>query len=172
MLVTLLAKEGSGGGGATASGAGGLRPAEFRLHGAVRLRDLGVEVRVPSSWSATRRHSAITLRSGDRTTALAISAESPAGRQSKILESELAGIRHGYEAVSVATGFGKEIGGLPARGAVVSARTRSGTPLRILLATGSGDRHTYLVEVFSATNAPPERLIQAQLALGTLKLGR
>ena len=145
-------------------------PQQFRLHGGVRLHDLGVAVKVPSAWSATRERSTLRLRSEDRTTAVAVAAPSADGRQREVLDSELRAIKQGYGDVSVSRGFGKAVGGLPARGAVVSARTKSATQLRILVAAASGEKHTYLVEVFSATNAPPQRLIQAQLALRSLKL--
>jgi hypothetical protein len=169
--VTLLVRGGSGQ-QTTAPAATPAIPQQFRLHGEVRLHDLGVAVKVPDSWSATRKRSTVRLRSADRTTALAVAAPGAAGKHRQVLGSELEAIRDGYRDVHVTRGVGKTVGGLPAKGAVVSARTRSGTRLRILLAVASGEDHTYLVEVFSAANAPPQRLIQAQLALRTLTLTR
>jgi hypothetical protein len=145
-------------------------PQKFRLHREAELPNLGVSVRVPGTWSVTRERSTIRLRSGDRTTELAVTAPAGANRKRTVLGSELGAIRRGYRDATVEAGSGRSVGGLPARGAVVSARTPSGTALRILVAVASGDQHTYVVELFSAASAPPERLIQAQLALRTLRL--
>jgi hypothetical protein len=169
--VTLLVHGGSGGRDAASGAAAGV-PAQFRVHGAARLPALGIAMRVPRSWSVARAHGTIRLRSSDRTTALAVAAPGPEGQRAEILRTELGGIRRSYREVSIERGFRKAVGGLPARGAVVSAGTPAGTPIRLLVATASGDRHTYLVEAFSARNAPPQRLIQAQLALRTLRLSR
>ena len=117
-----------------------------------------------------RERGAIRLRSDDRTTELAVTARAGADAQRAVLTSELDGIQRGYRVASLKAGSGRTVGGLHAKGAVVSARTRSGTVLRILVAVASGKAHTYVVEVFSAAEAPPARLIQAQLALRTLKL--
>ena len=66
--------------------------------------------------------------------------------------------------------LGKEVGGLDAKGAVVSAHTGDGTALRMLVAVASGKAHTYLVQVLTARGAPTRRLAEAQLALNTLRL--
>ena len=168
--ITLLARDGSGDGNAAAERSAASIPQGFRLHGAARLRNLGVSVGVPSTWTATRERGAIRLRSDDRTTELAVTARAGADAQRAVLTSELDGIQRGYRVASLKAGSGRTVGGLHAKGAVVSARTRSGTVLRILVAVASGKAHTYVVEVFSAAEAPPARLIQAQLALRTLKL--
>jgi hypothetical protein len=167
--LTLLARSGSDDGHYSASTSAPI-PQRFRLQGEVHLRDLGVSARVPNTWSGSRDHSTIRLRSGDRTTELAVTASAPAGRERSVLRSQLGAIRSGYRDASVKEGSGRMVGSLAAKGAVVSMRTRSGTAVRVLVAVASGDRHTYVVEVFSAANAPPERLIQAQLALRSLEL--
>jgi hypothetical protein len=175
--VTLLVRGGSGERSSAGPALNGGRtspsiPEQFRLRRSVRLHGLGVGVRVPHSWRARRTGGTIRLRSDDGTTALAVAAPSRAGKQQEVLRSELGAIKHGYEDVAVRRGVGRSVGGLTATGAVVSARNTAGTPLRILIAVASGEAHTYLVDVFSAANAPPERLVQAQLALGTLTLSR
>jgi hypothetical protein len=82
----------------------------------------------------------------------------------------LSEIKARYDGVSVTPGVGKQVGGLEAEGAVISARNQAGTPLRMLVAVGSGKAHTYLVQVLSARDAPTRRLAEAQLTLNTLRL--
>ncbi len=135
-----------------------------------RDRGLRVRYRVPKGWRESRRASAIRLRSRDRTAEIVIAAPAPAARAGRLLEDTLAAIRRSYDAVQVNPGSGREIGGLRARGAVISARSEA-TPLRILVAVAKGRKRAYLVEVFTAEDAPGERLREAQVALNSLRLG-
>jgi hypothetical protein len=131
---------------------------------------LDASIRLPSGWSATQEQSVLKLRSRDRSAEIAISAPASQGQADPVLASLLREIEVRYQGVSVAPGAGKEVGGLDAKGAVVSAHTGDGTALRMLVAVASGKAHTYLVQVLTARGAPTRRLAEAQVALNTLRL--
>jgi hypothetical protein len=145
-------------------------PALPALNPTVVARESGISYRVPEGWEAGAVGGTITLSSGDETVQMAIAAPAPAARTGKVLDDALASIRDTYGAVEVNPGSGRRIGGLPARGAVASARNPAGTELRILVAAMRGRERAYLVEVFTAGAAPPERVAEAQSALNELRL--
>jgi hypothetical protein len=130
---------------------------------------LGVSYRVPREWSEAKEASAIRLRSADRSAEIVIAAPAQAAESKTVLDDALAAIERGYEDVEVVPGSGREIGGLDAEGAVVSA-SADGVALRILVAVAEGAGRTYLVEVFTTADIPPERLREAQVALNSLEL--
>ena len=133
-------------------------------------RGLNVSYRIPSGWTAKKEASAVRLRSGDHSAEIVIAAPAQASEAGNVLDEALAAIRKGYGEVEVAPGSGREIGGLEARGAVVTATT-SGVELRILVAVASGRGRTYLVEVFTTAAISAPRLREAQIALNSLRLG-
>jgi hypothetical protein len=53
---------------------------------------------------------------------------------------------------------------------VIAAKTPDGNELRIVVAVAKGKKRAYLVEVFTAANAPVERVREAQVALNSLRL--
>jgi hypothetical protein len=129
---------------------------------------IGVSYRVPRDWTETKEASAIRLRSGDRSAEIVIAAPAPASESKTVLDDALAAIEQGYDDVEIARGSGREIGGLDAEGAVVSA-SADGVALRIVVAVATGGDRTYLVEVFTAAQIAPERLREAQAALNSLE---
>ena len=133
-------------------------------------RGLGVDYRLPRGWSDEKEASALRLRSGDRGAEIVIAAPAPASGSEAVLDEALAAIRRGYEDVRIARGSGREVGGLDAKGAVVSARAE-GVDLRIVVAVATGAGRTYLVEVFTAAGVSAETLREAQVALNSLQLG-
>ena len=134
-----------------------------------RDRGIGVRYRVAKDWRETREASAIRLRSRDRAAQVVIASPAPASKADAVRDEALAAIRSGYERVEIARGSGPRLGGLRTKGAVISARTRDGAPLRILVAVARGERRAYLVEVFTAGGVPAERLREAQATLNSLR---
>lgn len=141
-----------------------------RLSAGVKDPGLKVGYRVPKGWKEKKAASAIQLTSNDRSVLVAIAAPAGASERDRVLEDSLASIRTGYNGVEIHPGSGKKVGGLDAKGAVVVARTKEGGKLRILVAAMKGRKRTYLVEVFTAAGAEPERIAEAQVALNSLRL--
>jgi hypothetical protein len=162
--ITLLIR---GGGGDSAGPATRTAPP---LGPPVRDRGLAVRYRVPKGWKESRQASAIRLLSGDRTAQLVIAAPASAAASEEVLDDALAAIRSGYEDVEIASGSGRKVGGLRAKGAVISARNRRGARLRILVAVARGKKRTHLVELFlAASDSGPQRVRQAQFAVDSLR---
>lgn len=150
----------------------GITPASPKLRPAAVDRELGIAYRVPQGWSDRERRNAISLRSRDRTIEVVLAAPAPATRANRVLDEAIAAVRSGYRDVRIEPGSGQRIGGIRVQGAVASARTANGVPLRILVAVGRGERRAYLVEVFTAATAAGSRLREAQAALNSLRFDR
>jgi hypothetical protein len=133
-------------------------------------RSLDVNYQVPEGWTERKKAKAIQLQSRDRSTLIAIAAPAKASEAGRLLKDTLAAFRSGYEDVDVRPGAGKQVGGLDAKGAVITAKTPDGNELRIVVAVAKGKKRAYLVEVFTAANADPERVVEAQVALKSLRL--
>jgi hypothetical protein len=140
------------------------------LNPAVANKGLDVTYQVPEGWKESKKAKAIQLQSKDRSVLIAIAAPAAASEAGPLLDDTLAAIRSGYKNVEASPGSGKQVGGLDAKGAVISAKTRDGNELRIVVAVAKGKKRAYLVEVFSAANAPVERVREAQVALNSLRL--
>jgi hypothetical protein len=124
---------------------------------------------VPKGWRLEREGRTLTLRSRDETAQIGIGSPGKAEESDAILDEALAALKDTYDDVEVSPGTGKRVGGLPAEGAVVSAKSQ-GAELRILVAVTEGRRRAYLVEVFTAASAPPGRVAEAQRFLDSLEL--
>jgi hypothetical protein len=140
------------------------------LNEAVANKGLDVTYQVPEGWQESKKAKAIQLQSQDRSVLIAIAAPASASKAGPLLDDTLASIRSGYKNVEVRPGSGKQVGGLDAKGAVISAKTPDGNELRIVVAVAKGKKRAYLVEVFTAANAAPERVREAQVALNSLRL--
>jgi hypothetical protein len=140
------------------------------LNPGVNDKGLDAHYQVPKGWKESRQGGAIKLQSRDKTTLIAIAAPAAASQSEQVLDDAIAGVKSGYRDVDIHPGSGKKVGGLKAKGAVATAKTPDGGALRILIAVAKGKRHTYLVEVFTAANANPQRLAEAQVALNSLQL--
>ncbi len=136
---------------------------------AERDRGIGVRYQVADRWLERKKSSAIRLRSPERDAQIVIASPAPASDAGEVLDEALAALRSGYEHVDVNKGSGPRLGGLPAKGAVATARTSKGARLRVLVAVTQGERRAYLVEVFTAVDVAPERLREAQVTLNSLR---
>lgn len=132
-------------------------------------RGLGVRYQVAGKWRDRKRSSAIRLRSPDRQAQIVIASPAPASETGAVLDEALTALRSGYENVDVNPGSGVKLGGLNTRGAVATLRTRKGVRLRVVVAVAKGDRRAYLVEVFTSSGVPPERVREAQLIMNSLE---
>jgi len=144
--------------------------AEPELGPAVRDRGLRAGYELPKGWRRERSDGTLRLQARDGSVLVAVAAPAPAGRATEVRDDLLGSIRSTYEDVDVNRGRGRQVGGLDAMGAVVSARQPDGDPIRILVAVASGDERTYVVQVFTAPSAKPNRLRQAQALLNSLRL--
>jgi hypothetical protein len=140
------------------------------LNPEVSNKALDVNYQIPEGWTEHKKAKAIQLRSDDRSTLIAIAAPTGATNAGTLLDDTLASFRAGYKDVQIRPGSGKKVGGLNAKGAVITAKTPDGNELRIVVAVAKGQKRAYLVEVFTAANADPERLREAQVALNSLRL--
>jgi hypothetical protein len=99
-----------------------------------------------------------------------IASPAPAARSGEVLDEAVSAIRSGYREVEVVPGSGKSVGGRPAKGAVISARSKRGVPLRILVAVARGERRAHLVELFVVDRSSArKRIAEAQVALDSLR---
>jgi hypothetical protein len=144
---------------------------------ATTVKEDGLTVGWPSDWSQTKTGGVggpLRLTSEDKTTtvALAAPAEIKAARGRQIvLDDSLKAIRKNYRKVRVTqVKQPQQVNGYPSVQAVVSARNKSGVPIRILITVAWKKKLVYVVEVFQAANAPPQRLVEAQTILDSLKL--
>jgi hypothetical protein len=137
--------------------------------------ELEADYQVPEGWTLVsegeEEDQILKLSSRDDAVQVGISAPAPAHDSAKVLDTALEDLRRIYGKVKVGRGSGKKIGGLDAKGAVVSARNeKEGVDLSILVAVGEGRKRTYLVEVFSPAGAPPKSVAEAQRLLDSLRL--
>jgi hypothetical protein len=142
---------------------------QFPLNAGVRDTGLGARYQVPKGWKEAKKASVVRLLSPDKSVQIGISAPGPASDSGQILSTALVDLKGTYEHVDLAKGSGKRIGGLESKGAVVTARTKSGTELHVLVAAAAGKRLTHLIEVFTAAGAPVQRVAEAQRALDSLR---
>jgi len=133
-----------------------------------RDKGLGVSYRVPKGWDESKEASAIRLSAPDKTAQVVIAAPAPAEDADVLLRETLAAFKTQYKKVKVAPGSGREVGGVKAKGAVITAR-RKGRELRVLVAVAPAKKKAYLVEVFTTANVSPSSLREAQVALNSLE---
>lgn len=129
---------------------------------------LAVSYRVPKDWEESKESSAIRLSSPDSSAEVVVAAPAPAADSDLLLEQTLDAFRAQYDDVEVAPGSGREVGGIEAKGAVVTA-AQGDAELRILVAVAPGEERAYLVEVFTTPGVSAERLREAQVALNSLE---
>ncbi len=132
-------------------------------------RGLDVSYRVPEGWKEAKKASALRLTSPDSAAEIVVAAPAPAADADQVLDQALSAFESEYEDVDIAPGSGRKVGGLDAKGAVVTA-ARGDEELRVLVAVAAGEQRTYLVEVFTTASVSADGLRQAQAALNSLKL--
>lgn len=165
--ATLLLRGGDDGGDAPELGGSSLpKPGK-----PVADKSLGVEFRLPKGWKREKKASTIKLTSPDRKAAIAIAAPGPVGDAKPILEDAISTLKSQYAKAKVTQRIkGEKTGGLPSRGAVISARPKQGTgKIRILASLARGEKRAYLVEVF-ASDLAGDSVAEAQTVLRFLKL--
>jgi len=136
-----------------------------------RAPSIGASVRRPAGWRSRRGRRSLALRSPDRSTLISISLPPRARRSAAVLKDAAAAVRRGYGEARFQSGRGRRLAGLPTISAVASGENRSGVRVQILVAAVQGNRRAWLVQVFSAPGRDAgRRLVQAQVALGTLRL--
>jgi hypothetical protein len=135
-------------------------------------RSLGVELRLPAGWKRKKEGEAVTYRSNDKGVLVAISAPGPAGDADEIHDAAVESIESEYRRAEVQKrGSKQRLGGRPAEIAAISATNpKEGTPIRILVATASGEKRAYLVEVFAAGEDPSTSQVEAQVLLNNLSI--
>lgn len=137
----------------------------------VALEQIGVTLRRPPGWSLSRGGRELVFRSRDRAAVLSISSPPQApSTAAALLKSALRAIGRSYSDVTARPGDGRRVAGLPTSGVVVSARNRRGVRLRVLVAAVQGRRRAWLVQVFATGGSSTARLVEAQVALQSLRL--
>lgn len=132
----------------------------------------GISARWPEAWEQQKRDGAFVFRSPDRRLAISISTPAPARDADDLRKGVISTIEEEYRKATVRHGKGRTIGGLPAKGAVIEARRRSGDRLRILVAVAKGRKRAYLLEVLTAPETRSDTLVDGQLILSSVQLGR
>ena len=146
-------------------------PAPPRGGAEATYKEIGVKLSGPPGWSLSRGGRALVFRSRDRAAVLSIS--SPPGESTTgvhVLQSALRAIRRSYTDVSARPGDGRRVAGLPTSGVVVSARNRRGARVRALVTAAQGRRRAWVVQVFATAGSSTARLVEAQVALESLRL--
>jgi hypothetical protein len=164
--VTLLvrsADDDDGGGGAADSAE------QLPLQKASSDKGLAITYSAPKGWKSKREGDVLTLQSRDGTVRVGIAAPAAARAADRVLDDALAGLRASYDSVEVNPGSGRMIGGLEAKGAVVSARSDK-VDIRILVAVAAGRKRAYLIELFTSEAAAGKPVTQAQQLLNSLRL--
>lgn len=146
-------------------------PAAPRGGAQVALEQIGAALKRPPGWSLSRGARELVFRSRDRAAVLSISSP-PQGPSTAaaLLKSALRAIRRSYSDVTARPGDGRRVAGLPTSGVVVSARNRRGVRVRVLVAAAQGRRRAWLVQVFATGGSSTARLVEAQVALRSLRL--
>jgi hypothetical protein len=142
---------------------------QLPLNPGVSDEKLKASYQVPKGWTQDTKHEVLTLRSDDRSVRIGLASPAPADESGQVLKSALAGLKDSYESVEINPGSGKELGGLPAKGAVVHAEGDK-IDLNILVSVMAGKKRSYVVEVFTPAGAPAKPVAQAQQFLNSLKL--
>ena len=132
----------------------------------------GISARWPAAWDRRERDGAVAFRSPNAKMVISISTPAPARDADELRKGAISSIEEEYRKAKIQHGKGRTIGGLPAKGAVINARQRSGDPARILVAVARGRKRSYLLQVVSAPGTPSDTLIDGQLILSSIRLSR
>ena len=147
-------------------------PAPPRGGAEATYKEIGVKLSGPPGWSLSRGGRALVFRSRDRAAVLSISSPPRESTTTavNVLQSALRAIRRSYTDVSARPGDGRRVAGLPTSGVVVSARNRRGARVRALVTAAQGRRRAWVVQVFATAGSSTARLVEAQVALESLRL--
>jgi len=166
VLAVIVLAAGSGGGDDPAPAPLPPPPRAERTLSAPRA---GITMRVPAGWTARRAGGGLTMRSADRSVALAVVRPRGATSSARVLREAARDLRRRYRVRSARPAPARRLAGLPAIGLVLDARIRS-RPVRSLVSAAQGRRRAWLAEVFASARAPAARLAEGQVALNSLRL--
>ena len=137
----------------------------------IQNKAIGAAISRPRRWTVRSEARAIELRAPDGATAVSVSLPARTDRSAAVLRAAIEGVRANYERVRGPARAGEAGGGKPAVSAVVSATTRGGDPINVLLSSAQGRSRAWLVQVVSGRDRRGGRgLVEAQVALGSLAL--
>jgi hypothetical protein len=129
----------------------------------------GISAKWPSDWTKLEKGGVLAFRSPDKTVLVGISAPGDAADAGELRKGAIASAADAYKDPVVRPGKGSTIGGLEASGATIRGEGSGGGRVT-LVAVAAGRQKAYLLEVVSADNAPPQRVVEAQQILNSLQL--
>jgi hypothetical protein len=132
-------------------------------------KSLGVTGLITRRWVVGGIGPILHLVSVDRKAVIAIGAPGAARTAHGALHAAIATIRKVYKQVTLNQALGSTLGGRPARSVVMYGTNPRGARLRILVATAEGRKLAYVMQVFTASNAPLRTLEEAQQIIATLR---
>jgi len=131
----------------------------------------GISVRWPSDWRPLEKGGVFAFQSPDKSVLIAISAPEDVAGADQLRKDAIAATSESYSDPTVRPGKGRTIGGLNTAGAVISGKGPSGQSTT-LVAVAEGETRAYLVELYTAAKASEANLVDAQLILNSLELGK
>ena len=131
-------------------------------------RSLGVTGLATRRWVVGGVGPILHLTSVDHKALIAIGAPGAARTAHGALHVAIATIRSTYRKVTLKQATGSRLGGRPAYSVVMYGTSVRGVRLRILVASAQGTRLAYVMEAFTAVNAPLMDLEEAQEIIASL----
>lgn len=174
-IVLLVVALGSGGASRSASASRNAqrhrRVALPRLTATFSFARSGISGRTPADWRVGISRGVVRLTSLDGSAIMGIEALPGSSRRVlPLLASAVVTLTRDYRHAHVLRSPAGRLAGLPARSAVVVGLNRNRVPIRTLVAGARGRSHVYLLDVFTTSNTPVRRLVEAQQILLSLRL--
>jgi hypothetical protein len=132
-------------------------------------RALGVTGVATRSWVVGGLGPILHLISVDRRAIIAIDAPGSPRIAHGALHAAIGAIRSGFKNVTLKQAPGSTLGGRPAISVVMYGTNRFGVRVRILVASATGRKVTYVMQVSTASNATLRDLEEAQQIISTLR---
>jgi hypothetical protein len=132
-------------------------------------RALGVTGLATRRWVIGGVGPILHLTSIDRKALIAIGSPGAARTAHGALHVAIATIRNTYRKVTLKQAPGSTLAGRPAFSVVMYGTNVRGARIRILVATAEGVRLAYVMQAFTAVNAPLRDLEEAQQIIATLR---
>jgi hypothetical protein len=132
-------------------------------------RLLGVTGLATREWVVGGYGPTLHITSTNRKAVIAIGAPGAARTAHAALHVGIAAIRKAYKHVTLKQAPGSILGGRPARSVVMYGNNFHNVRVRILLATATGTKLAYVVQVFTALDTPLRTLEESQQILATLR---
>jgi hypothetical protein len=128
----------------------------------------GISVRRPADWKDTRADNLITLRSHDSCVGMTLAAPPGESNPEALLSSSLSLLKRSYRNLKTQRVPSGQVGGIPTTTYTVFGQ-QGGTPVRILLSVGKGQKHAYLTEVVLRDPSCQGALQRAQVILSSVQ---